>query len=130
MAWLYLYSGKAQVIYDDIENPIELNSGEMLALVEGAEPMPMDRSIAAGLHPVLDEAPILEVIEPSLKARLENRLVKAGISIAQAITFVSYSLSLVVLIGIPIFALLRRATHRQGISHLRDIIKGVFVSRR
>jgi hypothetical protein len=107
-AWLFLYKGIAQVTSEDHSDPTIVNSGEMLALVEGAKPLAFDGAAEFGFHPTLDEAPIPEVTEPSLKAQLEDRLVKAGINAAQAVTFIAYSLLFLGLIGVPLLALLRR----------------------
>lgn len=106
-AWLYLYSGAAEVVYDSGQASNELRGGEMIALMDEAKPIPMDASLAEGLQPVLNETPIAEVIQPSLKSQLKDRIVKTGITLAQITTFIAYVLSFAVLIGIPAFALLR-----------------------
>jgi WD40 repeat protein len=99
--WLYLSQGKAQVMPGGNGTLTELDGGEMIALVDGAAPLPMEAPVVAGLRSTLNQAPILEVIEPSFMARLENGFVKAGIRAAQAITFATYMLMLLAMIAIP-----------------------------
>ncbi len=115
-AWLFLFKGSAQVMFDDRSGPTVVKSGEMLALVEGAKPLPINDAAEFGFHPTLGEAPIPEITEPSLKAQLEDRLVKAGINAAKAVTFLAYSLLFLGLIGVPLLALLRRNRSQKKLS--------------
>jgi hypothetical protein len=106
-SWLYLYDGKALVTNGDDTTPVELNGGEMIALIGGTKPIPMNPSVAAALHPRLVEAPVPEINEPSSREQFRTRLVKAGISAAQAFTIFAYGISMLSLIGIPLLALMR-----------------------
>jgi WD40 repeat protein len=115
--WLYLYEGTAQVTYDGVQSSTELSSGQMIALVNGASPLPLDQSLITGLHPALYQLPISEIIEPSLKAQFENRLLRMGINIAQVYTFVAYILSIGVLIAIPVFMFIQKSKKPRKPSH-------------
>jgi hypothetical protein len=103
--WLYLYQGKAKVTFIGGQTPVEVGGGQMIALVESAKPLQMDQTVALSLHPALTESPVPEVVQPSLRARVENWLEKVGIGAAQTITFITYILSLVALFTIPLFVL-------------------------
>jgi hypothetical protein len=103
--WIYVYKGSAQVKFSDATTPVEVGSGQMIALISGAKPILMEEAVTLALHPVLKEAPVQEVIEPSPGARIQNWLVKAGIGVAQMMTFITYILSLVAIIAIPYLVL-------------------------
>lgn len=111
-AWLYVYQGSAQIALRETTNLIAVKAGEMIALIEDAVPIPLNASIAAGLHPELDEAPVPEVNEPSLKAQVKNMLVKMGSTAAQVTTLTVYIVSLAVVIGIPLAVLFFRKKHK------------------
>ena len=103
--WLYLYQGQAQIQFNSEQTPVQVGSGEMVALLESAKPMPLDESVALALHPALSEFPIAETLQPTLGARVSNWLATVGIGAAQTITFITYILSLVALFAIPLFVL-------------------------
>lgn len=105
IGWFYLYQGQAKVIYHNDQPPVQVGSGQMIALVDGANPFPIESTIATALHPDLKEAPVSEIMEPSVKAQIQNWLVKTGIGAMQTITFITYILSLVTLITIPLIVL-------------------------
>ena len=103
--WMYMYKGSAQVKFPGDPTPVKVGSGQMIALISGAKPILMEQAVTMALHPALKEAPVQEVIEPSLGARVQNWLVKAGIGAAQLMTFITYILSLVAIIAIPYLVL-------------------------
>ena len=84
---------------------MEVNAGEMLALLPGAAPLAMQSAVVLGLHPELKQAPVAESVEPTLSARIQSQLVKAGIGTMQMITFITYILSLVTIAAIPLIGL-------------------------
>ncbi len=98
--WLYVYQGEATITDAGNQDPIQVKSGEMIALVRGANPFPMESAVAMALHPPLADPPIFEIVEPAFGAKLQNWLVQAGIGVMQIITFITYILSLVTLITI------------------------------
>ena len=106
--WLYLYTGTAQVKFDGDKAPVEVESRQMIALTGGAKAIPMQEAVAMALHPATRNAPVPEVIQPSLSARIQNWLVKAGIGFAQFITFITYIISLVALFAMPLYVLFFR----------------------
>jgi sugar lactone lactonase YvrE len=99
-AWFYLYAGTASVNLSGSTHPISLQAGQMVALEAGAVPLRMDATIADALHPKLDEVPVSQNSQPSLAVRLQNWLLRGGIGAAQIITFVTYFLALIALIGL------------------------------
>jgi hypothetical protein len=93
--WLYVLQGEANV--SGLGNHLTVKSGEMIALMNGASPVPMQSSVIMALHPVLKIPPIFETIKPTLSAKVQSWLAKAGIGILQIITFITYILSLATL---------------------------------
>ena len=108
--WFYLYTGKATVQLHGETTPISLQAGQMIALSAGANPLEMNATLGGAFHPDLDELPIAQSSQPPLNIRIQNLLVSGGIDVAQIITFVTYFLALITLIGVAlsvIFWLLR-----------------------
>ncbi len=101
LGWLYLYAGKAQVTFDG-QAPLDLQAGDMLALDAAARPFPMGQTAFLALHASSAESPVGERIQPTFGARLANWLEKAGVGVAQSITFITYIISLVALFTIPL----------------------------
>ena len=113
-AWLYLYQGQAQVQFASGQAPVEVRSGEMIALSEeSAQPLPLNTSTALALHPNLSEPPLPENIQPALGARIGNWLEKIGIGVAQTVTFITYIFSLASLLAIPLFMVFWIKKHRK-----------------
>jgi hypothetical protein len=98
--WLYMYQGEADVVDRSKQAQVQVRDGEMIALMNGAKPLRMESAVAMALHPPLREPPVFEIIEPSLGAKIQNWLARAGIGVMQMITFITYILSLVTLIAI------------------------------
>jgi glucose/arabinose dehydrogenase len=103
--WLYVQEGLADIIYNGSPEPVKVGSGQMIAMVDGASPFPINSAVIRALHPARDESPVFEVIEPSPGSRLSSWLAKTGIGAMQTITFITYILSLVTLIAIPVIVL-------------------------
>ena len=93
--WLYVLQGDAKV--SGLGNQLTVRSGEMIAMTSGANPIPMESAVIMALHPALETPPMFETIEPTLSAKVQSWLVKAGIGILQIITFITYILSLATL---------------------------------
>lgn len=111
VAWLYIYQGQAQILSDGDQDLVKVGSGQMIALQKGSLPIDMQESVTQALHPILGKAPIFEIIQPTLKARIQNWLVRTGIGTAQMVTFITYFLSLVTLLAIPLVML---SFHKKG----------------
>jgi hypothetical protein len=109
-AWLYVYDGTATVDMED-GTEIKVQSGQMLAFEKEAQPIDMQDPVIFALHPTLEKSPVPVLIEPSINARFENWLVRAGVKSVQIITFVTYIIVLVALLTLPavmIFSKFRR----------------------
>jgi hypothetical protein len=78
----------------------------MVALTEAAPlvAVPLDAAVIAALAPAAAEAPV-PVWAPGLAAQVRDRLALAGITTAQVLTFITYSLALVGLFILPLLAL-------------------------
>ena len=97
MGWLYIPQGEAQVSGLADQTQVTVRGGEMLALTGNANPIPMEPSVIMALHPALERSPVSETIEPTLAAKVQSWLAKAGIGVLQIITFITYILSLATL---------------------------------
>lgn len=95
--WLYVLQGEANVSGNGNQAQVTVRSGEMIALTGEADPIPMEPTVIMALHPALEKLPINETIEPTLSAKIQSWLAKAGIGILQIITFITYILSLAAL---------------------------------
>ncbi len=104
--WLYVLQGEAKV--SGLGNQLTVKSGEMIALTSGTNPIPMKSAIIMALHPALEIPPVFETIEPTLSAKVQSWLAKAGIGILQIITFITYILSLATLFVIVFRSLFLR----------------------
>ncbi len=93
--WLYVLQGEAKVL--GLGNQLTVKNGEMIALTSGANPISMESAVIMALHPTLEIPPMFETIEPTLSAKVQSWLAKAGIGILQIITFITYILSLATL---------------------------------
>jgi len=119
MGWLYVYQGQAEVLTGS-QGSAKVEDGQMIALVKDAGPLPLESSLALALHPMQTESPVSEISEPSLKARLQSWFVKAGIGIVQIVTFITYFLSLVALIAIPVIVLSSYKAKRRNPLDLKE----------
>ena len=105
-SWLYVYVGSAEVKYPQALAAVHLEAGQMIALVNGASVLPMNSTVALAYHPKLNKLSVANSIEPTLSARLQSFLVVTGIGAMQTITFLTYLVSLVILIVAPIMGIL------------------------
>lgn len=106
--WLYVLQGVAKVSGSGNQAQVTVRSGEMIALTGEADPILMEPVVIMALHPALEKLPINQVIEPTLSAKIQFWLAKAGIGILQIITFITYilslaTLSLIILRGLFLF---------------------------
>ncbi len=114
IGWLYLYQGQAEIMYGEGQAGVSVQNGQMIALVEGAKPLPMESMIAMSLHRIRAESPVSELVEPTFTARVQRWLVKTGIGVMQTVTFITYFLSLVALIAIPVVVLFSYKAKRRN----------------
>ncbi len=102
-AWFYLIDGQARMTQGN--RLIQMQSRQMLALSDEANsPVELDSVVVETMHSLGTMSPN-PVWAPTLSARVQNELARAGIGVVQAITFATYSAVLVLLIGLPSSAL-------------------------
>lgn len=103
--WLYLFDGAATVRRND-DPPVVVEGGQMVNLWrgEGLRPVSYDPVAVAVLAPEGAPSWMPAVWERELRAQLRDRLARAGIGIAQVITFVTYSLALLAALASPLLA--------------------------
>lgn len=104
-AWLYQFDGRSQIQPYNKSEPITVQSGHMINLLNeaGLQVVPYNPAIVAAMYPNTTP-PIQAVWEPTLSARLRDQLAQVGINTAQIITFVTYFIVLSSLFLIPITA--------------------------
>lgn len=118
--WLYILKGQAEVIANGSQQQVQVGSGQMIALLSDANPFPLESSVIMALHPTLNESPVFEIIEPSLRVRVTSWLARTGIGAMQTITFITYILSLVTLIAVPVLVLFSYQKKRKSSSHSQE----------
>jgi WD40 repeat protein len=118
--WLYMKQGQAEVLYDGGQDSVKVESRQMIAMVGNASPFPIEPVVVTSLHLPLEEEPVFEIIEPTFSARIQSWLVKTGIGAMQTITFITYILSLVTLIAIPVAGLFSYWKKRRNSSHSQE----------
>lgn len=105
ITWLYLVQGHAFVTQAPAQSTVEIMEGQMIALVEGSQPMEMHNAILAAFHPTLEDLPVSMKFEPNIWARLANGFNRAGINLAQMLAFAAYIATLLALIIITVVSL-------------------------
>jgi hypothetical protein len=70
-------------------------------------PIPMDRAVISAFYSDTDES-VQPVWEPTLSARIRDSFAKVGVNGAQVITFITYGLILISIVGFPFLALYSR----------------------
>ncbi len=105
-AWLYQFSGRAQVQDHQGLETIVLQSNQMVNLLndEGLRAVSYNPVVVDALDPT-SNLPILPTWEPTLRTRLHDRLAHFGVNTAQVITFVTYFIVLLTLFILPWTAL-------------------------
>jgi len=101
-AWFYLFDGEARVQPSDGRTPIEMGAGQMVRIAAGGpiQAVDYDPMVAQALHPA-EESPLSPSWQPSLSAQIRNRLALAGTSAAQAVTLITYSLIILLVLVFP-----------------------------
>jgi hypothetical protein len=102
MAWLYLIDGQAEVSSKKTGESLVVDSGKMVALSEDypLSAITYEPALVTALHPAT-EGSLSPIWQPTLEDRIRNGLAFAGISLAQAITFMTYVLALLSIIIVP-----------------------------
>jgi hypothetical protein len=112
VGWFYLIEGEAAITSVDSQT-VNVQRGEMVALVRGArlKPVPLDLNVLAALRSS-GSVPISEIWESTAGARIRDRLAQVGIGAAQAITFITYSLVILLLVVTPLAVVIWRVKRR------------------
>lgn len=101
-AWLYVFDGQAKVRAQDDAESITTRANSMVNLLN-------EDLMSVSLNPVVvsalqrgDVLSVPSIWEPSLRARIRNRLAKTGIEAAQIISLITYSAAIALLVLVPI----------------------------
>lgn len=111
--WFYLIEGDAMIHPTNGMPPVRVNAGEMVTLIWNTAPVPIsiDQTVITVLHSGIDESS-QSVWEPSLNARIRDNIARVGINGVQLVTFITYGLILISIVGFPFMALYLRITRR------------------
>jgi hypothetical protein len=104
--WLYVIDGEAEIIGEKIKEPIKVVAGQMAILVEGRAPLPIsfDPLVFSALQG--DQHSVIQPFwEPTLIARIRDRVARIGVGTAQILTLVIYGTILVSIVLVPLFGL-------------------------
>jgi WD40 repeat protein len=105
-AWLYQFSGQASVQWVGASNPVTVGAGQMILLSNQAHPLPVayDPLVIQALQPV-GEVPLSPTWQPTIGAQIQARLAQVSIGTAQVVTFVTYSLMFLLVVGLPLIGI-------------------------
>jgi len=112
-ARFYLLDGEAAVRSNRLDQSIGIQPGSMVVVQEDGRVSVLanNTAVSALLNPVT-ETLLSPVWEPGLYTMLQNSLAKFGLSTIQVVTFITYSLILIAIVGIPLitiyFVIMRR----------------------
>lgn len=103
--WIYVSDGEAILQTNDGQE-VSVANGQMAALSEQFAPIavPFEEAVFLNLNSQVESA-LPHKWEPSLEAQIRDRLARIGINIAQFVTFVTYSLVLIVIATFSIRAI-------------------------
>ena len=104
--WLYILEGNATIHPANNLSAVTVNAGEMVSLIQNRMPIPIpiDQTVVMALHSGMDETSP-SVWEPTLNARIRDHLTRIGVNSVQIITFITYGLILISIVGFPFIAL-------------------------
>ena len=122
-SWLYQFSGQASVEEGGNPNPVTVDAGYMILLGKGTHPLSVnyDPVVVQALQPVR-EIPISPVWQPTIGAQIQAHLAQIGIGTAQVVTFVMYSLMILLVVGLPLAGIywLAKRKRIQEVKHNLD----------
>lgn len=116
--WFYLIEGDATIHPTNGMSPVKINAGEMVTLIRNTAPVPipMNQIVITVLHPGIDESS-QSVWEPSLSARIRDYIARVGVGSVQLVTFITYGLILISIVGFPLMALYLRIIRRKQMNN-------------
>jgi hypothetical protein len=112
--WLYMIEGNAVIQPSDGRPSVTIHPGEMVILIQNKEPVtiPIDHTVVTALHWQENDSS-QPVWEPSLDARIRDRISRIGVGSLQMVTFITYGLILISIVGFPFTALYLNLTRRK-----------------
>jgi hypothetical protein len=118
--WIYIQSGKANVILEGMDQSIHVSEGQMFLFSNETalppEGIDFDSAIFGLLHE--GEQPVLSYQEePRLSARIHDWLARMGLGALQGVTLLTYLTVVLAVILAPlllIYWLLRRRSHKEA----------------
>jgi len=104
--WLYVMDGQASIQRPGPVDPIPVKAGEMVYLSQEQVPHPVSYDpVVAGALRLVAKAPIQPDWQPSLGAKVRDRLSRIGIGTAQTMTFITYFMDVLALLVMVILAI-------------------------
>jgi hypothetical protein len=122
-SWLYQFSGQASIQQGGDLNPVTVDAGYMILLGKSTHPLPVnyDPVVVQALQPIRG-APISPVWQPTMGAQIQAHLAQIGIGAAQVVTFIMYSLMILLVVGLPLAGIywLAKRKRIQEVKHNLD----------
>jgi WD40 repeat protein len=105
-AWFYLIEGQAEFRAKEDAHRFALREGQMVVVTESGRPVPvpLDQAVIDALHSV-NGPPLEDHWQPTLSAQIRDRLARIGISTAHVVTFITYIMAFLTLLGMPFLVL-------------------------
>lgn len=102
IAWFYLFAGQAELHIHQTGAILQLQQGQMAALTKptGIAAVPYETVFAPAVHS-LTVAPVSAVWEPDFAEKLQSSTLQIGVVFAQFVTFITYFVAVISLVGIP-----------------------------
>lgn len=102
IAWFYLFAGQAELHFRQTDTTGDLQPGQMVALSNSAgfAAFPYESVVDPAVHS-LAVAPVSPVWEPDSSEKLQSQTLQIGVVFAQFVTFITYFVAVISLVGIP-----------------------------
>jgi hypothetical protein len=101
-AWFYLFDGQAEFRIRQTGAILSIQPGQMIALSNSSvfTAFPYESVVAAAVNPIT-VAPVSAVWEPGRAEQFQNSTLQIGVVFAQLVTFITYFVAVISLVGIP-----------------------------
>ncbi len=102
IAWLYLFDGQAELRIRQTDAIMNLQPGQMIGLSQSAgfTAFPYEPVVPPTLNPIT-VAPVSAASEPGRAEKIQKSTLQIGVVFAQLVTFITYFVAVISLVGIP-----------------------------
>jgi hypothetical protein len=116
--WLYIFEGSAVVTPAGSAEKKVVQAGEMINLANEGQlkPVELNSVVISALHDN-HKAGVLDTWEPTLGAKIRDRLARIGVGTAQMVTFITYFIVFMSLVLVPLgvlYSFIRRNSRKSS----------------